>query len=113
MNPPPTVQDLGLWLKHRREVIGLAKKITDGEIGVIEGCREILIYQDRLHAQDTEEFRIFLGIDSESDGLPIGRVRMHWSASALKQKDTEIKAFEDFYRPRAVDAAMRIIEKYE
>lgn len=112
MNPPSTVQDVQLWLKHCGEARALARKIVDGEIGVIEGSRQMMAYADRLHAGDTEEFRIFCGIDSESDHFPLGRAREHWSANALREKDAEIKAFEDFYRACAVEAARKMLEKY-
>ena len=113
MNPPPTVHDPELWLKHCCEARALARTIIDGEIGVIEGSRQMVVYGDRLHASDAEEFRIFRGIDSESDHLPIGHARQHWSASALKEKDAEIKGMEGFYRTQVIEAAMKILEKYK
>jgi hypothetical protein len=113
MNPPSTVQDREIWLKHCCEARALAQRIIDGAIGVIEGSREMVAYGERLHARDTEEFRIFLGIDSESDGFPMAQTREHWSADALGAKDSEIKAFEDFYRARAVEAAAKILKKFK
>ena len=112
ISPPPTVRDLELWAKHCAEVRALAQQIIEGEVGIIEGSRRMLAYRTSLHAGDAEEFRIFRGVESESDHLPIGKVRELWSASALREKDVEIKAFEDFYRQQVVEAATKIRQKY-
>jgi len=113
MKPPPTVDDVESWLKRCQEMKDLAQKIINGEIGGIAGSRQMAAYRDSLHVWDAEEFRIFCGIDSETDHLPIGHVRQHWSAAALKEKDAEIKGMEDSYRARAVESAIKILEKFK
>lgn len=112
ISPPATIRNLQLWQKHRRKVRALAQRIIDGKVGIIEGSRQILLYQTWLHAREDETFDVFRAIDSETGHLPIGKVRDHWSPDALKEKDKEIKEVEDFYRESAIRAAIRVREKY-
>jgi outer membrane biogenesis lipoprotein LolB len=113
ITPPPTIKNEPLWQKHRRQVRALAWRIIEGQVGVIEGSRQMLKFQFWLHAGDDEDFRVFRGVDSETDHLPVGRVREHWNAEALKKKDEEIAEVEDFYRQDVIAAATRIRAKYE
>jgi hypothetical protein len=113
ISPPATVRNEQLWRKHCRQVRTLAHRIISGEVGVIEGSREMLKFQQWLHDWEDEDFRIFVGVDSESHHLPVGRVRDHWQPEALKKKDEEVRALEDFYRKDVVEAAVRVKAKYE
>jgi len=108
MKPPPTAHDLELWLNHGREVRDLAQKSVDDKIATLEGPRQMFAYQNMLHTSEDEELRVFLGIDTESDHLPLGRARDRLSASALREKDMEMKGCEDLHRARAVKAAIKI-----
>jgi hypothetical protein len=56
---------------------------------------------------------VFVGIDCETDTLPIGEVRQHWSPEALERKDREIVEVENFYRESATKAATRLLELLE
>lgn len=113
MKPPPTAHDRELWLNHGREVRDLARKSVDDKIATLEGSRQMFAYQNLLHAGEDEESRVFLGIDTESDHLPLGRARDHLSASVLREKDREIKGCEDLHRARAVKAAIKICDECE
>jgi hypothetical protein len=55
---------------------------------------------------------VFVGIDSESDHFPLGDVRRHWSAEALKAKDEELKNYELRVRERAFRACESFIARY-
>ena len=111
--PPRTVRNEPLWQKHRRQVRALAQRIIAGEVGVIDGSRQMLKFRFWLHAGEDEDFLTFVGVDSESHHLLIGDVRAHWQPDALKKKDEEIAALEEFYRKHVVEAAARIKAKYE
>ena len=95
-NPPSSVHNKQLWQKHRRKVRALAQRIIDGEVGVIEGSRQILGYQIWLHAKEDIDFLIFRTVYSETAHLPVGRVRDLWSRDALIEKDQEINSIECF-----------------
>ncbi len=112
ISPPSTVHNADLWQKHRRKVRALAQRIISGEVGVIEGSRQMAKFEVWLHARSDEDFRVFAGVNSESDHLPVGEARKHWSSEALLQKDQEILSLEDFYRNEVIAAAHRIRTKF-
>ena len=100
--------------EQHQEIVRVAHRILDGSVGVIAGAREMTQVRFRSHSNDRDEnFLVFVGIDSETDHLPVGEVRKHWSAEALAQKDIEIKEAEDFFRERAYTAARALIQRYE
>lgn len=100
--------------EQHHEIVRVARRIVDGSVGVIAGAREMTRVHFRSHSKERDEdFIVFVGIDSETDDLPVGEVRKHWSAEALLRKDVEIKAAEDLYRPRALEAARNLIQRYE
>ena len=100
--------------EQQHEIVRVARRIVDGSVGVIAGAREMTRVHFRSHSKEKdEEFLVFVGIDSETDHLPVGEVRKHWSAEALAQKDAEIKEAEDFFRDRALTAARVLIQRYE
>jgi hypothetical protein len=113
VSPPATVRNEQLWRKHCRQVGALARRIVSGEVGVIEGSRRMLKFRQWLHAWEDEDFRIFVGVDSVSHHLPVGEVRVHWLPDALKKKDEEIRALEDYYRKDVVEAAAHVEVKYK
>jgi hypothetical protein len=96
------------------KTIETAKAILEEKVGVIEGARLMqgLLWQ----AEDSEEdgdLLVFIGIDSETDDLPVGEERQHWSEEALKEKDIEIRRCEKLYREAAREACARIIERWK
>jgi hypothetical protein len=50
-----------------------------------------------------------IGIESETDHLPVGEVRKLWAASALQEKDAEIASAEAFWKTELLGACERIV----
>jgi hypothetical protein len=65
-----------------------------------------------VRADEDPDFTTFIGIDSESDHLPIGIVRREWASDALAEKDRDIRELEDRWREAAYGAARNLLEKY-
>ena len=59
------------------------------------------------------DFAFFVAVHSETDHLPVGEVRRHWAADALRRSDEELLACESFYRDRAVRVCQSLIQRYE
>jgi hypothetical protein len=57
---------------------------------------------------NVEDRRLIIGIESETDNLPVGEVRKLWAPDALRVKDFEIVRCEELYRPRFLEACKRI-----
>jgi hypothetical protein len=95
------------------QIVTIARSILSGEIGIIAGARQINGWRFDVGAEHDPDFLLFVGLDSETDHLPVGESREHWSAEALQAKDAEIARCESFYRTRALEACRRLIQKYE
>lgn len=58
------------------------------------------------------DFLLFVGIDSETDHLPLGAARDYWAKAALAAKDLEIEEAEAFYRESTLVACRRLVERF-
>jgi len=56
-----------------------------------------------------DDIMLVIGIDSETDHLPIGSERQHWNPNVLAQKDVEIAKCEAHYKPLTIAACERIL----
>jgi len=108
-----TSSDISTVEERRKEMVRVARHILDGSIGIVAGARKITRLRFPSRADKDNEILVFVGIDSESDHLPIGDVRQHWSADALKAKDAELQAYEARVRERAFRACQSLIARYE
>jgi hypothetical protein len=98
---------------NRRQAVTIARDVLEGRSGVIEGSRLLASLSHRVGLGEFDaDFLPFVGIDSETDHLPIGEVRRHWAADALATKDAELAAAEAFYRQRAFEACSRLIARF-
>ena len=99
---------------NRQKVVGIARQLLAGRIGVIEAARQIdALRGDRVGLDEFDlDFVTFLAIDSETDDLPVGQNRSHWAADALAQKDLEIARCEELYRAQALQAASHLVARF-
>ena len=93
-------------------LIKLCHNILDGRVGVLEGSRKMGRWRFSVGPENDSDFITFVGIDSETDHLPLGKSREGWNAEALAKKDLEIAECEEFFRERAFKAARNLIEKH-
>ena len=100
--------------ENRQKVVGLARELLAGRIGVVEAARRITALRgDRVELDEFDpDFVTFLGIDRETDYLPVGDERTHWAADALAAKDLEIARSDEFYRTRALAAASHLVTRF-
>ena len=102
--------------EHKRAchaVVGIAHGILNGNVGVVEGSRMLLTIQRAAGAEGDADFLFFVGVNSQTDHLPVGDVRRHWSADALRLKDAELHEFEAQVRARALEVCRKLVERYE
>jgi hypothetical protein len=97
----------------RVHILRIAGQLVAGEIGVIAASRELSSLRHEVEPQLANILVRFTGIDSETDALPVGRVRKEWSPDALRRKDKEIAEAEDFYREGAISAATELLRLLE
>jgi hypothetical protein len=96
-----------------RKVVAAAKSILSGELGIVAGARQLAKWRFDVGAEDDPDFMFFVGVDSETDHLPVGDVRSRWNAEALRQKDEELRNFEATFRDGALGACQRLLQRYE
>jgi hypothetical protein len=104
------------------EVIEMARGIIDGSVRIIEAARAMTSLDLAFTLQsendqyflffDDPDFLFFKGIDSDTNHLPVGDIRKHWSPDALHVKDKEIRKIEEHYRKDAIKAAKNLLKKY-
>jgi hypothetical protein len=99
---------------NRQKVVAIARELLAGHVGVLEAARRISALRgDRVQLDEFHpDFVTFLGIDSETDDLPLGEDRANWAPDALAQKDLEIARCEEMYRSDAIEAASRLVDRF-
>ncbi|WP_454647509.1 hypothetical protein [Bradyrhizobium liaoningense] len=78
-------------MKARLAIFEAAQAMLAGRLSYINGARKIrsAVFSWGLDELDAD-VRCFVGIDSETDALPLGDMRGYWQAAALKALQPEI-----------------------
>jgi hypothetical protein len=86
-------------LKARQAIFDTAQDMLAGRLSYIEGARKIVAawWRSKLDEGDAD-FLPFVGIDSETEALPIGKIRAHWQPAALEALQPEIDRMETWAR---------------
>ena len=92
-------------LRAHGEIVSLARGILSGAVGIIEGARLITKLGHALGVERDPDIAFLLGVDSETDHLPVGEVRRHWAADALRSTDLELRECEQLFREQTFKAA--------
>jgi hypothetical protein len=103
--------------EHRKlasaKIVAIAQGILSGELGIVAGARQLSRLRFDVGAEQDSDFIFFVGVDSETDHLPVGDVRCRWSSDALKSKDEELQAYEASVRDEALRICQSFIQRYE
>ena len=93
---------------HRRAK-EIAQAALDGQTTVLEAVRALVSLAHTDAVADVEDRKFIIGIDSETDHLPVGEVRKLWASSAPK---VEIARAEELYRPDFLETCRRILQPH-
>jgi len=95
------------WEQKRAKEI--AEAVVEGRLSILGGTRALrpLALGDAISSETDR--RLIIGIESETDDLPIGEVRQLWAPSALEEKDLEIVRCEALYRDEVLAVCRRIL----
>jgi hypothetical protein len=101
-------------LAHARQaVVEAARSLLDGRADFFEAVRAIAGHAYTLDPDmKDDELLGFMGIDSQTDHLAVGRVLEEWHPSVREQKRAEVIAFEQSFRPDALRDAATLIGRY-
>jgi len=74
--------------EHRKwasaKIVTLARSILAGNLGIADGSRQLAAWRFDVGADNDPDFIFFVGLDSETDHLPIGPSRRHWNPEVLR-----------------------------
>jgi hypothetical protein len=96
----------------RARMLTVARGVVSGDLSCIAAARQPRPI-DGVEPEISAILDVFIGIHSETDALPIGKERAFWNREALARKDEEIKAAEERWRGRALDAAEQLVRLLE
>jgi hypothetical protein len=96
--------------RDQEMALQVARELLRGSIGVLEVARALvpLLHRDQTIASK-EDSNLFIGIESETDHLPVGRIRRDWHPEILSEKDKEMARCEDLWRDQVRAACERIV----
>lgn len=100
-------------LAARRVIVKAAQDMLAGTLTYIEGARRIVAAATaaRLNERDAD-LRPFIGIDSETDSLPLGEMRKHWQLAALIALQSEINVKEAWAREFGQTHCRNLVERF-
>lgn len=93
-------------------IAGIARGMCSGEVGLVEGSRELVQLIGRLDERDDELFAPIVAVESETDDLPLGEARLHWSEEALRRKDAAVAAYLREVRAEILEACEALVRRY-
>lgn len=86
-----------------------------GELGVILGARTLSRLQNQLELDEVGRNALLplVGVDSETDHLPLGAEREFWHREALAEKDVDLKKAEAWCHDMVIEACSQLIRVLE
>jgi hypothetical protein len=78
--------------ENKNKAINIAQSILDGNLDIINGSRQLLSLLDDLNIDRTacDGYMTIVGVDDQTDHLPVGKDRKHYAPKYLKELDEEI-----------------------
>ncbi len=101
------------YIKNQRQkVTDLLTQVIEGKTSILLAARQIVQLRFDIDLDENDkDVLTFVGIDSESDSLPIGPERTYWSKDALKNKEKEIKDVEKWALDFGIEACKNLKAK--
>ncbi len=93
-------------------IVRIAREIINGTIPILVGCQLICGPIHRLGIDREEPFLTLIGVESETDHLPIDpEERKLWDLQALVEKEKEIADVTEWARNRVLAACLAVIRR--
>jgi len=93
----------------RRDVIAIAQRVLSGELDPLLGCRLMVRGHRHLLESIDPSLVTLVGIESETDHLPLGNERVEWDTTALAAKDKEKVQYLSVYGNDIVTACRFLV----
>ncbi|MDH2341392.1 hypothetical protein [Bradyrhizobium sp. SSUT77] len=95
----------------RRQILDAAKQVLSRATTAIEAARIIARCRFEAKLEDDPDILPFVGIDSETDALPLGHDQIHWQARALADLQPKIEEAETWAREFAVSHCQNLVSR--
>ena len=94
----------------KESAVLIARSLLGGRLGVLDAAWALcpLVHSDPTIASK-EERNLLIAMESETDHLPVGRIRQEWHPDFLPEKDREIARCEELWRAPLCAACERIL----
>lgn len=99
-------------LALQRDVVEICQSVIKGSTGVIAASRKLKDLHYQMFQNVDDDFHIFIGIESETDHLPVGDERQYWDVTVLSEKDKEIAEYEDKVIKVVVESCKKLIDRF-
>src|SRR5262245_793466 len=97
-----------------RRAIGMtAGALLAGALSYIEGARKIVSLRFSAGLERDPDILPFVGIDSETDALPMGDFRYPWDPEALRELQPKIDRAEQSARELCREYCERLVKRFE
>jgi hypothetical protein len=113
MQRPETLRNEPKWIKDCTKIRARAVELIDGRISLIDAALALQTLAIWTHAQSDPDLSVFNRMLGDLLGLPIGSERSYWAPHALARDDLKIEAVVDKWQKPALDAARRLVDRYE
>jgi hypothetical protein len=97
----------------RKRTLAIVREILSDQRDVLLGARELSALRFAVGVpEDDPDFLCFVGIESETDALPLGAARSTWSQEALAGKDLEIDRARQWAREVGQAALENVLRRF-
>jgi hypothetical protein len=96
---------------HTGAIAKIAQAVIEDEIDVIAGCRLLIPHINAAGLRDDPDATVIIGVESETDDLPLGSERGNWNMDALAAKDKEREEYVSQVRSIVVAACRSLAAK--
>ena len=93
--------------------MSVIRAMLKGDIDLLYGCRRLVRLQHLVRETHSEAWLTIVGIESETDDLPLGDQKLPWSPDMLKEKEREAKAYLDKVEPILLKACQELLARFE
>lgn len=98
-------------MDERKEVVRIARSILSGQLDVLDGCRALVSHVTAAGLTDDPDAAVIVGVESETDDLPLGGERRAWHVESLRDKDARRSEYADRVRTAVLGACQSIVDK--
>jgi hypothetical protein len=101
------------YIKNQRlRMADILAQVIDGKYSILLAARQVVQLCHEIDFDENKnDFLVFIGINSESDSLPIGPEKTYWSEDALRNKENEIEKVEKWALGFGIEACKNLMEK--